>query len=163
MGRLEPIYGRKSDGTEFPLEASISQIKTNGERTYTVIMRDITERWRAEEALRTSEAKFRSMADTAPVLIWVSGPDKLCNYFNQGWLRFTGRPIEEELGSGWTKGIHPEDLQRCLDSFDNAFESRRGFQIEYRLRAANGQYRWIYDSGTPRFSTETGRLFPMSR
>jgi PAS domain S-box-containing protein len=154
MGRLEPIYGRKFDGTEFPIEASISQIKTNGERTYTVIMRDITERSRAEEALRTSEAKFRNMADTAPVLIWVSGPDKRCNYFNQGWLQFTGRPIEEELGIGWTEGIHPEDLPRCLDSFDIAFESRQPLQLEYRLRAATGEYRWIYDSGTPRFSTE---------
>jgi PAS domain S-box-containing protein len=154
MGQLGAIYGRKSDGTQFPIEASISQIKTNGERTYTVIMRDITERKRAEQALRTSEAKFRNMADTAPVLIWVSGPDKLCNYFNQGWLKFTGRSIEEELGSGWTEGIHPEDRARCLDSFDIAFESRESFQIEYRLRAANGEYRWIYDSGTPRFSTE---------
>ena len=154
MGRLDSIYGRKADGTEFPIEASISQIKTNGERTYTVIMRDITERRRAEEALRTSEAKFRNMADTAPVLIWVSGPDKLCNYFNQGWLQFTGRPIEEELGNGWTKGIHPEDLARCLDSFDIAFESRQPIHLEYRLRAANGEYRWIYDTGTPRFSTE---------
>jgi PAS domain S-box-containing protein len=154
MGRLGAIYGRKSDGTKFPIEASISQIKTNGERTYTVIMRDVTERRRAEEALRTSEAKFRNMADTAPVLIWIAGPDKLCTYFNQGWLQFTGRPIEEELGSGWTKGIHPEDSAHCLDSFDIAFESRRPFQIEYRLRAANGEYRWIYDSGTPRFSTD---------
>ena len=154
MGRLGAIYGRRSDGTQFPIEASISQINTNGERTYTVIMRDITERRRAEEALRSSEAKFRNMADTAPVLIWVAGPDKLCTYFNQGWLQFTGRPIEEELGSGWTRGIHPEDLAHCLDSFDIAFEFRRPFQIEYRLRAANGEYRWIYDSGTPRFSTE---------
>lgn len=154
MGRLQPLCGRKSDGTQFPIEASISQIKTNGERTYTVIMRDITERRRAEEAVQTSEAKFRNMADTAPVLIWVSGPDKLCNYFNQGWLQFTGQPLEEELGSGWTKGIHPEDRAGCLDSFDIAFESRQPFQIEYRLRAANGEYRWIYDSGTPRFSSE---------
>ncbi|HEX7331067.1 MAG TPA: sigma 54-interacting transcriptional regulator [Pyrinomonadaceae bacterium] len=154
MGRLQPIYGRKSDGTEFPIEASISQIKSNGERIYTVIMRDITERKRAEEAVQTSEAKFRNMADTAPVLIWVSGPDKLCTYFNQGWLRFTGRQMEEELGSGWTEGIHPEDLARCLDSFDTAFESRQPLQIEYRLRAATGEYRWIYDSGTPRFSSE---------
>jgi len=154
MGRLGAIYGRKSDGAQFPIEASISQIKTNGDRTYTVIMRDVTERRRAEEALRSSEAKFRNMADTAPVLIWVSGPDKLCTYFNQSWLQFTGRPIEKKLGSGWTKGIHPEDLAHCLDSFDNAFETRRPFQMEYRLRAANGEYRWIYDSGTPRFSTD---------
>lgn len=154
MGRLRPIFGRKADGTHFPIEAAISQIKTNDERTYTVIMRDITERKRTEDALRTSEAQFREMADTAPVLIWISGPDRLCTYFNKGWLQFTGRELAEEIGNGWLEGVHADDTARCLETFDSAFERREPFRTEYRLRAANGEYRWIYDCGTPRFSAE---------
>lgn len=154
MGRLGPIYGRKSDGSDFPIEASISQVTTKGEQIYTVIMRDITERKRAEEALRTSEAQFRNMADTAPVLMWMSGPNKLCTYFNQVWLQFTGRTIEEELGNGWAEGVHADDLAHCLDMYNQAFDAREPFKMEYRLRAANGEYRWLYDCGTPRLSTD---------
>lgn len=116
--------------------------------------RDVTEQQRAQEALRESEARFRQMADSAPVLIWVAGTDKLCTYFNQGWLAFTGRTLEQEIGNGWVQSIHPDDLKRYLDTYDRSFDARREFHMEYRLRRRDGQYRWLLDHAVPRFAAE---------
>ena len=118
------------------------------------IGRDITERRRAEENLRASETRFRAMADSAPLLIWMCGPDGLCTYLNQGWLEFTGRTIDQELGTGWTDGIFSEDYGRCMDTFQAAFDRREPFKLEYRLRRADAVFCWIYVSGTPRFSSD---------
>ena len=112
---------------------------------------DITERKQTEQALSESEARFRVMADTAPVMIWMSGPDKLYSFFNKGWLDFTGRKIEQELADGWAEGVHCEDLQRCLDTYVQSFEARQAFTMEYRLRRHDGEYYWILDHGVPRF------------
>ncbi|MGK7872960.1 MAG: PAS domain S-box protein [Xenococcaceae cyanobacterium] len=103
------------------------------------------------EALRESEERFRTMADSAPVLLWMSDPDGQRTFFNQSWLNFTGGTVEEEMGSGWTQRLHPEDLQHCLLTYGNAFAARQNFQIEYRLRRADEEYRWVLDTGTPRF------------
>jgi PAS domain S-box-containing protein len=154
MGLLEAVYGRRADGGEFPIEAAISQVVVNGRNFFTVILRDITERHQAEENLRQSEERFRNMADTAPIMIWMSGIDKQCTYFNQHWLTFTGRALEQELGSGWAEGIFPADLARCLETYNSAFDRRETFGIEYRLRRADGIFRWLYDCGTPRFSSD---------
>jgi PAS domain S-box-containing protein len=91
----------------------------------------------------------RLMNTYAPGLIWISGPDKECFYFNDGWLRFTGRTLEQERGNGWAEGIHPDDLQRRLGVYGAAFEAREEFKLEYRLKRHDGQYRWLLDKGVP--------------
>ena len=118
------------------------------------IAEDITERKRAEQALRESEERFRSLADATPVLIWGSDTDKQCNYFNKQWLDFTGRTIEQEIGEEWTQSVHPDDLERCLETYVTALEARTPFTIEYRLRRHDGKYRWVLDNGVPRFAPE---------
>jgi PAS domain S-box-containing protein len=108
-----------------------------------------------EQRLQESEQRCRLIANTAPVLIWMSGTDKLCTYFNKPWLDFTGRSIEEELGNGWAAGVHPDDLQRCLVTCTQSFDQREEFRMEYRLRRRDGEYRWILDVGVPRFNQDS--------
>jgi len=112
---------------------------------------DITARVRAEEALKESERRFRTMADTAPVFIWICDPDGECIFVNRAWLNFSGRTLEQEVGRGWTQGLHPDDRQRGLEDFNGAVAARKAFQGEYRMRRHDGEYRWILDTGTPRF------------
>ena len=115
---------------------------------------NITERKRAERALEESEKRFRNVADSAPVLIWMAGTDKRCNFFNKAWLNFTGRTMEEESGNGWTTGMHPDDFQKCHDIYATAFVKREEFHREYRLMRYDGEYRWVSDNGVPRFTTD---------
>jgi len=113
------------------------------------LVTDDTLNTRALAALRESEERFRLFANAAPVMLWMSGPDKRCTQFNQPWLAFTGRPIEAELGDGWADGVHPDDLARCLDTYNTAFDQRKPFRMEYRLRRHDGEYRWVLDTGVP--------------
>jgi PAS domain S-box-containing protein len=152
--KMEGSLALRATGEEFPMDASISQIETVGKKLFTIIIRDVTESRRAQEAIRESEERFRLVANTAPVLIWMSGPDKLRNYFNQPWLGFTGRSIEAELGNGWTEGVHPEDLKIFLDTYIRTFGRRESFEMQYRLRRYDGEYRWISDFGVPRFNPD---------
>jgi PAS domain S-box-containing protein len=154
MGPLGALWAVHANGREFPIEASISHVEADRRKLFTVIIRDITERRLAEQALRESEERFRLVANTAPVMIWMSGTDKLCNYFNQPWLEFTGRSIEAELGNGWAEMVHPEDFQRCLDTYQEAFDRHERFQMQYRLRRHDGEYRWLLDIGVPRLNPD---------
>ncbi len=135
--------GAQMEETLAELEATQEQLTTTN-----------TELVIANANLRESEARFRAMADTAPVLIWVSGVDKGRTWFNRPWLAFTGRSMGQELGNAWTEGVHPDDLDRCLDTYVSAFDARRPFRMEYRLRRADGEYRWILDEGIPRFGPD---------
>jgi PAS domain S-box-containing protein len=137
-------------------ENLISQLRAIGEIFWNALQRK-----RAVEALlltqatlRESEERFRLVANTAPVMIWMSGTDKGRTYFNQPWLAFTGHSLEEQLGNGWVQGVHPEDLENCLDAFANSFNRREPFQHEYRLRRHDGEYRWVLVHGVPRFDAE---------
>jgi PAS domain S-box-containing protein len=107
-----------------------------------------------QRRVQETEKRFRTMADHAPVLLWMAGTNAECEFFNQRWLAFTGRTLEQEVGNGWAEGIHPEDFQSCMHTFLDAFVSRRDFAMEYRLRRFDGEYRWIYDQGTPRYEPD---------
>ena len=104
-----------------------------------------------------SEKRFRNIADNAPVLIWMTGIDKLTNFFNKEWLQFRGRTLEEEIGKGWAEGVHPDDYNRCLNIYDVAFEERKKYYMEYRLKRHDGEYRWISSTGVLRFTK--GNIF----
>ena len=105
--------------------------------------------------LPSEQVTFGSITDKMPGMIWVSGRDMRCTYFNKSWLMFTGRTLEQELAMPWTDGVHPDDRQRCIDTYFEAFHARQSFRMEHRLRRADGEYRWALHSGVP-WVTEGG-------
>jgi PAS domain S-box-containing protein len=153
--RLEhyETLGVTKHGQKVNISLTMSPVRDSSGRIigFSKIARDITERKRAEDSLRESEGRFRLVANTAPVMIWTSGLDKLFDYFNQPWMEFTGWPLAAELGNGWAEGVHSEDLTACLDTYTKAFDSRQPFKMQYRLRRHDGEYRWVFDTGVPRF------------
>lgn len=115
---------------------------------------DVTEDHLRRQTLLESESRFRYLADVAPIMIWMSGPDASSSWFNRRWLEFRGRSLQQEVNEGWREGIHPDDRQKRFDTYLDAFQARREFQVEYRLRDRAGQYRWVLDCGAPRFSAD---------
>ncbi|MCI0448321.1 MAG: PAS domain S-box protein [Chlorobi bacterium] len=115
------------------------------------LVQEIEARIKTENSLRESEERFRVMADSSPVMIWMSSRNKHCNYFNKSWLDFTGRTLQQELGNGWAEGIHPEDLKNCLETYILAFERMEPFEMEFRLRNTKGEFRWVLDKAIPRY------------
>lgn len=152
---VETIQRRKR-GRRFNVSLTVSPVKDADGTVIaaSAIARDITQRKRIETALRDSEARFHMMADTAPVMVWMSDPEQGCTFFNKRWLEFTGRTLEEESGTGWFQGIHAQDQPRCRDTYAEAIRQQQPFTMEYRLRRADGAYRWIVDTGVPRFEPD---------
>ncbi len=103
---------------------------------------------------RSGETTFRLLADAAPVMIWIAGPDSLCTYFNKTWLDFRGRSLEQEVGNGWAEGLHPDDRDLCLATYQKSFFAHQSFRMEYRLQRADGEFRWMEGTGVPRFEEE---------
>jgi len=97
--------------------------------------------------------EYRTIVEQAPIMIWRADTLGRCDYFNERWLAFTGRPIQEELGDGWCNVVHPDDRDRCLRTYMDAFKQRQTFEVEYRLRRYDGEYRWVLDTGGPVYAT----------
>jgi PAS domain S-box-containing protein len=110
----------------------------------------------AQPAMCTSQLDrgFCEVMDAAPVMIWVSGTDKGCVWFNRPWLTFTGRSLAQEMGSGWSEGVHRDDFDRCIEVYTSHFDARKNFRMQYRLRRRDSAYRWIDDTGIPRFASD---------
>jgi len=145
----------RKDGTAFFAQLMITAAPDeNGAPVCRVALVDITDVKELEITLRESEMHFRTLADSGEALIWTSGIDKKCNYFNRVWLDFTGRALEQELGDGWTEGVHPDDLDSCFRTYVGAFNRHAPFSMDYRLRRHDGEYRWLQDQGTPRYSSD---------
>ena len=154
----ESVRRRKS-GESGEIELTITPIRNETDRPTHLLWteRDARGQRPAKGPLADLDPRFRQIADAAPVLIWTSGTDTLCNYFNKPWLDFTGRTLEQELGNGWAEGVHPDDFQHCLRTYLTSFENKTTFTMEYRLRRTDGEYRWLLDTGVPRYSS-SGRF-----
>ena len=149
-GRIVGVVAFASvrEGHEWP-EQTINRL-----RLVAQVFSNALARKSSELALRASEERFRTLADDAPVMIWVSGTDGACSWINRRWLDFVGRTMEQERGSGWTDNVHPDDLSACLQVYTSAFEARRSFSMEYRLRRHDGEWRWVLDTGMPTFGAD---------
>jgi len=147
----------RKDGSFVDISLTISPVRNAAGEIVgaSKIARDITQQKRAEDALHLSNERFRLMADSAPVLIWIADHTKARNWFNQGWLDFTGRALEEQSGFGWTQNVHEDDLAQCLQVYGEGFDTRRPFRSEYRLRREDGQARWLIEQANPLFEGPT--------
>ncbi|HWH70512.1 MAG TPA: PAS domain S-box protein, partial [Candidatus Sulfotelmatobacter sp.] len=150
MGHLGALSAQRANGEEFPIEASISQIELEGEKLFTVILRDISARIRAEEALRASEQRFRQLADAMPQIVWAARPDGSLDYYNRKWYELTGGKPGENGDESWLPVLHPEERQRCLDVWYESVRTGQPYEIEYRFKFPGaGEYRWHLGRALP--------------
>jgi PAS domain S-box-containing protein len=149
---------RRKDGTLLNVSLSVSPMRDIKGTIVgaSKIARDVTHRKRAEQAIRASEVRFRLMADSAPVLIWMADTSKASTWFNKAWLEFSNRTMEQELGFGWVQNIHPDDLDRFLRMYSDHFEARTAFKTEYRFRRRDGEWRWLIDNAVPLYEGSDG-------
>jgi PAS domain S-box-containing protein len=153
--RFETIHQRK-DGTTFPAEVSSGGAIIDGTRTLVSVIRDITERKQAEEALRESESRFRQLAESLPQLVWTCQPDGACDYLNRQWIEFTGVPEARQHGFGWLEQLHPDDRAPTVAAWEAAVASGSDFRVEFRIRRHDGEYRW-FDTQAVRLRDAAGR------
>ncbi|HMV46664.1 MAG TPA: PAS domain S-box protein [Blastocatellia bacterium] len=152
---IEKRYLKKDGAPIWVLNStSVTHDAANQPLRLVIVCQDITERRKIEETLRESEERFRNMADHAPVMIWVTVPDGNCTYLSKSWYEFTGQTIDEGLGFGWLNAVHPDDRRHAEEIFAAATERREAFQMDYRLRRRDGEYRWAIDSAAPRFEMD---------
>jgi PAS domain S-box-containing protein len=148
LARLHQQIGRIERSGDLSLRVSV-----NGRDELAEVASSLNEMvasaQRARASLAASEDRFRTMADGSPMLVWVVDRDRKATYLNRSWLEFTGRRLEQELGDGWADSVHPEDRERCVQSFFAAFAARGPYQDEYRMRRTDGVYRWLLDKGMP--------------
>lgn len=138
-------------GRTFVLHARQLIQPAGGKIKILVCLEDITEQRRETDALSNVNGTFKIMAENAPVMIWMADTDKRRIYFNKVWLEFTGRSLQQEIGHGWEAGIHPDDISRSLNIYNTAFDKRKKFKKEYRLKRKDGKYRWVLSQGVPLF------------
>ena len=149
MGELNTIYGLRANGEQFPIEASISQVYARGHKLFTVILRDISHRKQAEDALKASEARFRELLECLPQLVWTCLPEGYCDYLSPQWVAYTGVPERQQLGIGWLQQLHSGDRQATIDGWNAAVRLGHPFESEFRIRRTDGAYRWFHARATP--------------
>ena len=153
--QMEKRYLRKN-GTDVWAQLTVGILRdhSGSPASFVSVVVDIDARKRADHALLESENRFRTVADTAPVLIWMAEPDARRTFFNKPWLEFTGRSLEQEAGRGWVRGVHPDDVNRILETYHSAVKTLQPFSMEYRLQRADGVYRWVLSNGVPRYASD---------
>lgn len=145
---------RAADGSSRQADASLFRAAESPDDTpaYFLVLRDVTAAVEAARGGHELESRSKVTTDSAPVLIWMAADTMMRDWFNKSWIRFRGRTLGDELGEGWTEGVHPEDLERCLNVYSISFAERQPFTMDYRLKRHDGVHRWVLDTGIPRWS-----------
>jgi PAS domain S-box-containing protein len=154
--RGEAFFTRPTDEKQITVLICFKLLKDEYDNSlgYLISAIDITERKKSELRLKESETRFRDMADSAPVMIWMSDEHNKVTYFNRKWIDFAGQGIARNAGNGWSTFVHPEDFPKAKKIYDRAFENKDQVTIVYRLLSANGSYKWVHDVSVPRFLSD---------
>jgi two-component system CheB/CheR fusion protein len=165
---LEKVVHRNAEFTGFEVQHHFSEIgekimllnackviqKVHNQHLVLITIEDITEHRKAQQIVAGREAWFRNMADNAPVMIWVTGTNKLCNFVNKAFLEFRGIALDEAVGKSWTLDAHPDDVDRCLAIYETSFQEKQPFELTYRLKQRDNTYKQVFTKAKPNFTTE---------